>query len=371
MFSIDGGANFQEAKAMSDSPSSLRTRHERRGLMLMLLVIAGLHVLGWGLFVLAVLPNSYRLGSTQVFGMGMALTAYTLGIRHAFDADHIAAIDNTTRKLVERHAAAARPLSVGFWFALGHSTVVLVAVGLLAAGFNLLAAQLSDDQSPFLRAAGLWGALVSGIFLLLLGGTNLASLNNIRKLLTGYHNGTYLQEELEETLSRRGIVNRLLAPVVSMVDHPAKMYPVGLLFGLGFDTATTIGLFVIAGGAALTLPWYVVLVLPLLFTAGMVSCDTVDGLLMQRAYQWAFERPLRRIYYNLVVTSISVFVAFLVAVVVLFGALSEGLNVTTGPVAWVAGIDLENFGFIVAAAFIAIWAAALLYWKLAAAKIGR
>ncbi|MCG2622889.1 HoxN/HupN/NixA family nickel/cobalt transporter [Arthrobacter sp. I2-34] len=351
---------------MADSPSGLRTRHQRRSLMLMLLVIVALHVLGWGLFVLAVLPGNYRLGGTHAFGLGVALAAYTLGIRHAFDADHIAAIDNTTRKLVEQHGPA-RPLGVGFWFALGHSTVVLVAVGLLAGGFNLLAAQLADDQSPFLRAAGLWGALVSGLFLLLLGGTNLASLNNIRKLLAGYQQGTYLQEELEETLRRRGILNRLLAPVVGMVDRPAKMYPVGLLFGLGFDTATTIGLFVIAGGAALTLPWYVVLVLPLLFAAGMVTCDTVDGLLMQRAYQWAFDHPLRRLYYNLVVTSVSVVVAFLVAAVVLFGALSEGLNLTTGPVAWVAGLDLENFGFIVAAAFLLIWAAALAYWKFSAA----
>lgn len=334
---------------------------EKRHLLMMVIVVVSLHLMGWGTFAFAVLPGSYQVAGSQVFGVGLALTAYSLGVRHAFDADHIAAIDNTTRKLIEN--GNSRPLSVGFWFALGHSSVVVAAVALLAGGLNVLAAQISDAESVLLQGAGLWGAVISGCFLLLLGSVNLVAFNGLWRSLADYRKGRFTEGQLDAQLRSRGVLNRILRPIASQINRPAKMYPVGLLFGLGFDTATTIGLFVVAGSAALALPWYVVLVLPVLFAAGMVLFDTLDGLLMQRAYEWAFERPLRRIYYNLAVTSISVFVAFFVASVALIGAVSENLQITGGPLGWVAGIDLGNFGLIVVGVFLLLWAAAFAYWK--------
>lgn len=298
--------------------------------------------------------------------MGLALTAYSLGIRHAFDADHIAAIDNTTRKLIED--GNSRPLSVGFWFALGHSSVVVAAVALLAGGLNILAAQISDSESLLLRGAGLWGALISGVFLILLGSINLVAFKGLWHSLTDFRTGRFTEGQLEAHLQNRGVLSRILGPIANRVNRPSKMYPVGLLFGLGFDTATTIGLFVVAGSAALALPWYAVLVLPVLFAAGMVLFDTLDGLLMQRAHEWAFERPLRRIYFNMAVTSISVFIAFFVAAIALIGAFADNLQVTAGPLAWVAGIDLGNFGLIVVGVFILTWGAALAYWKASGAR---
>jgi nickel/cobalt transporter (NiCoT) family protein len=331
----------------------------RRGLLPMLAVILLLHAAGWGLFFLGVLPHGYRVSGTEVFGTGLALTAYLLGVRHAFDADHIAAIDNTSRKLTTATAAAP---STGFWFALGHSTVVMAAVALLAGGMNALAGQLADDGSVLRTFAGIWGPAVSGLFLLVIGGINLASLRGIlrvlRKLRAGGGRGQ--DGELEQHLAGRGLLNRLLAPVARRVDAPWKLYPLGLLFGLGLDTASTIGLFVVAGGAVVALPWYAVLVLPLLFAAGMVLCDTLNGAVMSGVYRWAYDRPLQKIYYNLAVTLLSVVVAFLVAAVVLGGLLSELTGATSGPVAWLAGVDLENFGFVVAGLLAATWLGALL-----------
>lgn len=227
-------------------------------------VIMLLLALGWGLFFIVVLPGDYGLGDNQTFGLGLAFTAFTLGARHAFDADHIAAIDNTTRKLVNE---GRQPMSVGFWFALGHSTVVLAAVGLLAAGFNALADQMSDDGSALATISGTWGVIVSGAFLILIGTVNLYSLTKLWRTFRELSTGNYSEAKLEEQLQYRGVFNRVLGPLARRIDKPWKMYPVGLLFGLGFDTATTIGLFVIGSGAALAAPWYVVLVLPILFAA--------------------------------------------------------------------------------------------------------
>lgn len=342
--------------------TAVRTAGARNSLIGMAGVIISLLVVGWGGFFVLVLPGDYVMGDHQIFGLGLAVTAFTLGMRHAFDADHIAAIDNTTRKLV---AEGQRPVSVGFWFALGHSTVVIVAVCLLAAGLHALADQISAEDSTLSSVAGLWGSLVSGLFLLLIGGLNLISLIGIFRIMRSMKTGTFSEAELEAQLQNRGLLNRILGPIARRVDKPWKMYPVGLLFGLGFDTATTISLFVIGGSAALTAPWYVVLILPILFTAGMTLFDSLDGILMNWAYEWAFAKPVRKVYYNLTVTIMSVAVAFLVAGVVLVGLLAERSQISSGLIGWIAAIDLANFGYLVLGMFLVTWGWAYAYWKLA------
>ena len=324
--------------------------------------VAALHLLGWGGFALVVLPHGYTAAGGAGFGVGLALTAYLLGVRHAFDADHIAAIDNTSRKLA---AGGKPPVSTGFWFALGHSTVVLAAVALLAAGVNVLAGQLSDDGSVLRQVAGVWGPAVSGTFLLLIGAINLLALRGIVRAYRKLRSGGYSGEELERVLDQRGLMARVLAPVSRRVDKAWKLYPLGFLFGLGLDTATTIGLFVVAGGAVVVLPWQAVMVLPLLFAAGMVLFDSLDGILMSRVYRWAFDSPERKVFYNLVITAVSVLAAFGVGFAVLGGLLTETLAITSGPLAWVGSWDLEYAGFAVVAVFAAAWIAAYGVWKAA------
>jgi high-affinity nickel-transport protein len=331
-------------------------------LLVMAAVILGLLLLGWGVFFVVVLPGHYLMGGQTVFGTGLAVTAFTLGIRHGFDPDHIAAIDNTTRKLVSENY---QPVTVGFWFALGHSTVVIVTVVLLAMGLNVLAQQITVEQSTLTSVAGIWGILVSGLFLLLIGTINLLSLQAVWRLFRGMRNGQFNETELEHALQNRGVLNRILGPVARRVDRPCKMYVVGILFGLGFDTATTIALFVVGGAAALTAPWYVVLVLPVLFTAGMTLVDTLDGIIMHHAYAWAFAAPVRKIYYNLTITIISVAVAFLVGTVGLTTLVAELFHVRSGPLGWIAGLNIENLGYGIVAILLFTWLAAYGYWKIA------
>lgn len=312
-----------------------------------------LHLLAWGIFFSAVQPHNYSMDSGgTVFGMGLAITAYLLGARHAFDADHIAAIDNTTRKLAN---SGRDPGSTGFWFALGHSTVVVVTVALLSAGVSVLAGQLTDDASTLKQITGLWGPAISGLFLLLIGVINLASLRGIRDAHHRLRAGVYDDATFDAHLDRRGLLNRLAGPLSRRIDQPWKMYPLGILFGLGFDTATTIGLFVVAGGASVSLPWHAAMALPLLFTAGMVLFDSLDGVLMSRVYRWAFKQPHRKILYNYIITSVSVTIAFIVAFVVLGGLLADLMSFESGPIAWVASVNIENFGLGIVAAFSLLW----------------
>ncbi len=332
-------------------------------LIAMTLVIFAFFAIGWGGFFWVVLPGNHLLPGGGAFSTGLAITAFTLGIRHGFDPDHIAAIDNVTRKLV---TDGRRPVTVGFWFALGHSTVVVVTVVLLAAGLNALARELSVEDSTFTAIAGTWGVLISGIFLLVIGIINLVSLAEIWRIFRGMRRGQAPDHaQIDDALARRGLVARILAPLSRRVDKPWKMYPVGILFGLGFDTATTIALFVVGGTAALTAPWYVVLVLPILFTAGMTLVDTLDGVVMHHAYSWAFAAPVRRIYYNLTITLISVAVAFLVGGVGLTSLLAQTLGGDAGPLGWIAGLEFENLGFLIVGVLVLTWLVAVAYWKLA------
>jgi high-affinity nickel-transport protein len=337
------------------------TRGERRSITAMAGFVLLLHVLGWGVLVLAVAPKEYQLGSTGVLGVGVGLTAYMLGVRHAFDADHIASIDNTTRKLVGEGRPA---VSAGFWFSLGHSSVVFFASLLLVAGVRGVAGVVQDEESQIAQTLGLVGTLVAGSFLLLIGLMNLSAAVGIARVFRRMRRGGFDEAELERHLHNRGFLTRILGRVTRRVSKPWHLYPVGLLMGLGFDTATQVALLVLAAGsAAFVLPWYAILVLPVLFAAGMSLFDTADGVLMSRAYGWAFLKPIRKVFYNLAVTLLSVTVALVIGLLVLVGLLVEQLDVESGPLAWIASLDLGFVGFAVVGLFLLAWALALGVWR--------
>lgn len=322
--------------------------------------LLALHVVAWGL-LLVVVPHHFTAG-TQVFGVGLGVTAYTLGMRHAFDADHIAVIDNTTRKLM---AEGQRPVSLGFWFAIGHSTVVVVLAMLLALGTRL-ADTLLDDGSSTHRTLGLVGASVSGLFLYLIGVLNLVALVGIARAFRRARQGRHDEAALEAALASRGLFARLLAGATRSITRPAQLYPVGLLLGLGFDTATEVTLLVLASSSAAGgVPVYAVLVLPLLFAAGMSLFDSLDGTFMTVAYSWAFANPLRKIYYNLTVTGLSVAVALLLGTVELVGVVREQVGLTDPVSGALAGLPMDRAGYVVVALFVLAWALAVGYWRLA------
>jgi high-affinity nickel-transport protein len=323
-------------------------------------VVLALHVFGWGVLVFGVAPQHITLGSAGVFGVGLGVTAYLLGVRHAFDADHIAVIDNTTRKLVGERT---RSLSGGFWFSLGHSSVVFGLAFLLAIGVRAIVGPVQDEGSPLLQTLGLVGSIVAGTFLILIGLTNLFAVVGIAKVFRRMRNGDFDEAELEHHLEQRGFLARLLGKVMRRVSKPWHLYPVGLLMGLGFDTATQVALLVLAAGtAAFTLPWYAILVLPVLFAAGMSLFDALDGIFMSRAYGWAFLKPIRKVYYNLTVTVLSVVVALVIGVIVLAGLVADRLGIDSGPLAAIGSLDLQFVGFMIVGLFIAAWMIALAVW---------
>jgi high-affinity nickel-transport protein len=351
------------------------TGRDRASLGGMLGTIVLLHVIGFGLLFGLVVPHHYQLGNSGLFGASVGLLAYTFGLRHAFDADHIAAVDNTTRKLLTDNAMKEtagippsrirRPLSVGFWFSLGHSTIVFGLAVLLSLGVKALAAPVENDNSTLHSVTGVIGASVSGVFLWVLGIINLAVLLGIVKVFREMRTGGFNEQQLEEQLNRRGLMNRLLNGLTKSVRKPWQIYPIGLLFGLGFDTATEVGLLVLAGGAAaFNLPFYAVLVLPILFAAGMCLADTVDGVFMNAAYSWAFAKPVRKVFYNITITAISVAVALIIGSIELLGVLADQAKINSGPIAAIAGINLDYAGYGIVALFLASWLAALLVWRL-------
>jgi len=295
-----------------------------------------------------------------VFGFGTGILAYTLGMRHAFDADHIAAIDNTTRKLVQD---GKRPLSVGFFFSLGHSTIVFVMALLLNFGIRALNSEVKNDSSGLHQATGVIGTTVSGTFLYLIALLNLVVLIGIIKVFREMRTGRYSDEELERQLDSRGLMNRVFGGYAKRIDTPWKMYPVGVLFGLGFDTATEVTLLVLAGTAVVSgLPFYAILSLPILFAAGMCLFDTADGCFMNFAYDWAFARPVRKVFYNLTITGLSVFVAFFIGTIEILSLLGDELNLTGGFWDFMANFDLNKAGFVIVGIFVLTWAVALAVW---------
>ena len=338
------------------------TRSEWITVGLMAAVVLGLTALGCFLLFAVVVPNHFQLGDTGVFGVGLGITAYTLGMRHAFDADHIAAIDNTTRKLM---SDGQRPLSVGFWFSLGHSSVVFALTFLFTFGIRGLSGAVSNDGSWLHSATGVIGPTVSGSFLWIIGILNLLVLISIVKIFRRMRHGHYSEAELEHELSHRGFMNRFYGRATNAVTRPWHMYPVGLLFGLGFDTATEIALLATAGAAAAGgLPIYAIMCLPILFAAGMSLLDTIDGAFMNFAYGWAFAKPVRKIFYNITITSLSVFVALVIGTIELLSVFVAKLGLGGQPWDFVAGLDLNSVGYAIVGVFVLTWVVALLVWHL-------
>ena len=322
--------------------------------------IAALHIIGWGTLVFLVAPQHFSLGD-MVLGIGVGLTAYTLGLRHAFDADHIAAIDNTTRKLMED---GQRPMGVGFFFSLGHSTIVFGLALLLSIGVRAIVGPVEDDSSALHHYTGVIGTSVSGIFLYLIAIINIVILAGILRVFAAMRRGEYDEAALEEQLNNRGFLNRIFGRFTRSITKSWQMYPLGMLFGLGFDTATEIALLVLAGtSAAAGLPWYAILCLPVIFAAGMSLLDTIDGSFMNFAYGWAFSKPVRKVYYNITITGLSVAVALIIGTIELLSLLAQQLGWSGGFWDWIGGLDLNALGFFIVGMFVATWAVALLIWR--------
>jgi nickel/cobalt transporter (NiCoT) family protein len=322
-------------------------------------VIIALNVIGWFTLIGLVAPHHYSLG-TKTFGLGVGLTAYTLGMRHAFDADHIAAIDNTTRKLM---AEGQRPMSVGFWFSLGHSTIVFLLSFFLSLGVKALVGPVKNNGSSLHHYTSLIGTTVSGTFLMAIAAINLVILVGIVGIFLEMRRGVYDEVTLEEHLANRGLMNRILRPIMKSINRPGQMYPVGILFGLGFDTATEVGLLILAAaGAASALPWYAILCLPVLFAAGMCLLDTLDGTFMNFAYGWAFYKPVRKVYYNITITSLSVMIAVLIGGVELLGLMSAQLNLNGRFWTDLQNANINTLGFVIVGMFVLTWMVALAIW---------
>ena len=336
------------------------TPREWVGLGAMVLTVVALNVVGWTVVAVAA-SGHYRVSTRDVFGLGTGILAYTLGMRHAFDADHISAIDNTTRKLL---AEGKRPLSIGFWFSLGHSTVVFLLAILLTFGIRGLGAQVSRSGSELQRTTAIIGTSVSALFLFLIAAINVVILRGIVHIFREMRRGTFDEAELERQLNSRGLMMRILGPLSRKVDSGPKMYPIGFLFGLGFDTATEVALLVLAGSAvAGGLPVYAILALPVLFAAGMSLFDLADGCFMNFAYDWAFSKPVRKVYYNLTITGLSVFVAVFIGGVEVLGLLAQDAHLHGWLWRLLAGFDINKAGFVIVGVFVVTWVVALLVWR--------
>ena len=333
------------------------TPSERRRAALMVVVVGALHVLGFAVFIIVVVPSHYK-----GLGIGVAGLAYSLGLRHAFDADHISAIDNTTRKLMNE---GKRPLSIGFWFSLGHSTIVIaIGVGIVIAEKAVYTA-VSHPNSNLEQFGGIFGTVVSASFLYLIALLNLVILAGIMRVFRSMRRGTYDEAELEKQLQNRGLMYRFFGKWMKSITREWQMYPVGVVFGMGFDTATEVAL--LATTALLAsqhIPFYAILCLPVLFTAGMSLMDTIDGVFMNFAYSWAFFNPVRKVYYNLAITGLSVSICFFIGTIEVLGILPMEIGgLHSGVWNYMAGFDINKAGFVIVGMFIVTWGGALAFWK--------
>jgi nickel/cobalt transporter (NiCoT) family protein len=354
--------HLQQFAARLRAARAALTPAEWRRFAVMMSAIVAINALGWGIFLLAVQPHHFHYQGLGV-GLGVALTAWTLGARHAFDADHISAIDNTTRKLM---SDGKRPLGTGFFFALGHSTaIVVVGFGLGIAARAVFGAVV-DPNSGYETVGGVVGTSMAAGFLYLIAALNAVVLAGIVKVFRGLRAGRLDEAELERQLQARGLMWRFFGRFMRSITKTPHMFFVGLVFGIGFDTATEVLLLAATAAAAgQGLPWYAVAALPLLFAGGMTLFDTLDGCFMNFAYGWAFAQPVRKVYYNLIITGLSIAVAFLIGTIEIIGLLAGELNIHGGFWDFIANFDINKAGFAIAVLFVLVWAAAIIYWKLA------
>jgi nickel/cobalt transporter (NiCoT) family protein len=342
---------------------SALTSSQWRTVAMMAAVVIGLHAIGFFFLIAVIAPHHYHLGTSGAFAVGTGVTAYTLGLRHAFDADHISAIDNTTRKLM---AEGKRPMSVGFFFSLGHSTIVFMLALLFVIGVKALGGQIQDNNSKLHDVTGWIGTGVSGTFLYIIAALNVVILWGVIKVFREMRSGRYDEAQLEQQLNTRGLMNRFFGRFTKTISKPWQMYPIGVLFGLGFDTATEVALlFLAAGAAGAGLPFYAILCLPILFAAGMSLLDTIDGSFMNFAYGWAFSKPVRKVFYNITITGLSVAVAVVIGTIELGGIVAQHLDAQGSFWNWFENIDINELGFIIVGMFIATWVVALSIWRFA------
>jgi high-affinity nickel-transport protein len=336
---------------------------EWRTVRWMLASVVALHVIGFGVFIAFVVPGHYK-----GLGIGVSVLAYTLGLRHAFDADHISAIDNTTRKLMsERHGVdgTKKPLSVGYWFSLGHSTIV-VAIGLgIVVAEKAVYGAVSDQHSGLEQFGGVFGTIVSAAFLFLIAVLNLVILGGIVRVFRSMRRGEFDEAELERQLQSRGLMYRFFGRWMRSITKEWQMYPVGVVFGMGFDTATEVALLATTALLATrSLPWYSIMCLPILFTAGMALMDTLDGIFMNVAYGWAFFNPVRKVYYNLAITGLSVAICVFIGTVEVLGLLPQELHLHGRFWDDLAGFTSHTAGVVIVGMFVVTWAGALAVWRL-------
>jgi nickel/cobalt transporter (NiCoT) family protein len=346
---------------------SFRTmsREERLRVAGMYGSILAMHALGFAVFIVYVLPAHYKF-----FGIGLSVTAYTLGLRHAFDADHISAIDNTTRKVMNERQGTGkpRPFSFGYFFSLGHSTIVVaIGIGLIIAEKTVLPA-VTHSSSGLESFGGTFGTIVSAAFLFLIGLMNLVILGGIVKVFRSMRRGEYDEAELERQLENRGFFYRFFGKWMKAISKEWQMYPVGVVFGMGFDTATEVALLTATALAASEhIPWQAIVCLPILFTAGMSLMDTTDGLFMNLAYGWAFFNPVRKVYYNLAMTGLSVAICFFIGGIETLSLIPQDFphdfSQTSGFWGFMYNFDINKAGFVIVGLFIFTWVAAMLIWR--------
>lgn len=343
------------------------TKQELPSLIGVFSVVAFLHIAGWGLFIhfnsnpaYSSLTNS----SGALVYAGAGALAYSFGLRHAFDADHIAAIDDTTRLML---AKGKNPLALGLFFSLGHSTIVMA----LCIGVAFAARQAAKFQKDFAETGGIIGASVSTFFLYLVGILNLVILIGIIKVWKQAKSGKFSHEHLTQLLNERSLMRRIFRGAFKKgFDHSWQLYPVGVLFGLGFDTATEVALLALSATAAVGtvggfLPPLAIIALPLIFAAGMTLMDSLDGIFMTKAYAWAFTSPLRKIYYNITTTGLSIFVAFVIGTIQFVGVLSDKTSIDNyQPFTFIARLDLNRVGFFIVASFVGAWLISVLIWRI-------
>jgi len=343
---------------------STMTHTERMRVLGMYGSILALHALGFFVFIAYVLPAHYKL-----FGVGLSVTAYTLGLRHAFDADHISAIDNTTRKAMNQRedTGEPRPFGFGYFFSLGHSTIVVaIGVGIIIAEKTVLPA-VTHSNSSLESFGGTFGTIVSAAFLFLIGILNLIILAGILRVFRSMRRGEYDEAELERQLENRGFFYRFFGRWMKAVNKEWQMYPVGVVFGMGFDTATEVALLTTTALLASEhIPWQAILALPILFTAGMSLMDTTDGMFMNVAYGWAFFNPVRKVYYNLAITGLSVAICFFIGGIETLSLVPleiHGVSQTSGFWGFMYNFNINTAGFVIVGMFIVTWTVAIAIWR--------